>query len=67
MKTWDKGVLEDKIKKEAIEFLSGTDILLDQKLVKWDILATIAHEIMLQKIGILTKQELKKILKEKLA
>ncbi len=52
------------MKKEVIEFLSGKDILLDQKLVKWDILATIAHEIMLQKIGILTEQELKKILKE---
>lgn len=62
MKTWDKGVLEDKIDKETLEFLSKEDILLDEKLVKWDIIGTIAHEIMLSKIRILTKKELKKIL-----
>lgn len=54
----------DKVKKEVIEFISGKDIIADKKLIKWDILATIAHEMMLQKIGILTKQELNAILKE---
>jgi len=62
MKTWNNGKLENKNTKEIESFLSGKDILLDQKLVKWDILSTIAHEIMLNEIGILNQEELKKIL-----
>jgi len=62
MKTWDNGKLENKNTKEIESFLSGKDILIDQKLVKWDILSKIAHEIMLKEIGLLTSKELKKIL-----
>src|SRR3989304_10160162 len=64
MKTWDKGVLKDKVKKDILEFLSKKDVLLDQNLVKWDVLATIAHEMMLQRIGILSKAEVQQILKQ---
>jgi argininosuccinate lyase len=62
MKTWNDGKLENKNTKEIESFLSGKDILLDQKLVKWDILSTIAHEVMLKEIGLLNQEELKKIL-----
>jgi argininosuccinate lyase len=62
MKTWDDGKLENKNTKDIESFLSEKDILLDKKLVKWDILSTIAHEMMLKDIGILTSEELKKIL-----
>jgi len=62
MKTWDKGKVKDKNTKEIELFLSGKDILLDQKLVKWDVLSTIAHQIMLKEIGLLNPLELKKIL-----
>jgi len=62
MKTWNDGKLENKNTKDIECFLSGKDILLDQKLVKWDILSTIAHEIMLNEIGLLKQEELKKIL-----
>lgn len=64
MKTWNDGKLENKNTKEIESFLSGKDILLDQKLVKWDILSTIAHEMMLEEIGFLNLDELKQILKK---
>lgn len=71
MKTWSGGKLDDKIsseKKKLIEeFLAGEDILLDKKLVKWEILSTISHQIMLNRIGVLTGDELKQILKELVA
>ncbi|TAL48164.1 argininosuccinate lyase [archaeon] len=64
MKTWDKGVLKDDVKKNVLKFLSGRDVVFDQNLVKWDILATIAHEMMLEKIGVLNKKELQQIVKQ---
>lgn len=54
--------------KKAIEkFLAGKDVLLDQGLVKWEVLCTAAHQIMLNKIGVLTDAELGKIMKELVA
>jgi argininosuccinate lyase len=42
-------------------FETKEDLLLDQKLIKADILGSIAHAQMLEKIGILSKTELKKL------
>ncbi len=51
MKLWDKGV---PLNKQIEDFTVWDDTLLDQKLVKYDCLASIAHAKMLAKIGILT-------------
>jgi len=55
MKLWEKQsyTLNKKIEK----YIVGDDYLLDQKLVKYDCRASIAHAKMLQKIGILTASE----------
>ena len=58
MKLWDKGYALDK-KIEA--FTVGKDYVLDQRLVKYDCLASIAHAKMLEKIKILKKEECKKL------
>jgi argininosuccinate lyase len=61
MKLWQKGyTLNSRI--EA--FTVGEDYLIDQKLVDYDCLASKAHASMLCKIGILTDDELEKILNE---
>lgn len=61
MKLWQKGyTLNSRI--EA--FTVGEDYLIDQKLVDYDCLASKAHAAMLCKIGILTDDELEKILNE---
>lgn len=57
MKLWENGDgvgLHEKVE----EFTSGDDIHLDQKLVEWDVVGSIAHATMLNKIGILTDSEL---------
>jgi len=64
MKTWNDGKLENKNTEDIEQFLSGKDILLDQKLLKWDIISTIAHELMLEEIGFLNLDELQQILKK---
>ncbi len=61
MKLWEKG---NKLKKEVEEFTVGDDYILDQKLVKYDCLASIAHVKMLGKIGILEKGEVEEMVKE---
>ncbi len=43
------------------EFLVGEDIILDQLLVKYDVIGSIAHAAMLNKIGILSNEELIKL------
>ncbi|MDP7458308.1 MAG: lyase family protein, partial [Candidatus Woesearchaeota archaeon] len=58
MKLWDK---KSKLKKEIEDFTVGKDYLLDQKLIKYDCEASFAHAAMLEKINILTKEELGKI------
>ncbi|MFA5084239.1 MAG: argininosuccinate lyase [Candidatus Paceibacterota bacterium] len=60
MKLWEKGC---KVNKSIGEFTAGTDYLWDQKLVKFDCLASIAHAKMLREIGILKEQEAKKLIK----
>ncbi|MCK5333411.1 MAG: argininosuccinate lyase, partial [Candidatus Aenigmarchaeota archaeon] len=58
MKLWDKGYALDK-KIEA--FTVGKDYVLDQRLVKYDCVASIAHAKMLEKSKILKKEECKKL------
>jgi len=60
MKLWN----ESNLNKEIEDFTVGEDYILDQKLVKYDCLASIAHAKMLGKIGILKKKEIKKLVKE---
>ncbi|PJB40418.1 MAG: argininosuccinate lyase [Deltaproteobacteria bacterium CG_4_9_14_3_um_filter_44_9] len=53
-KLWEKGYsLNDEMEK----FTVGDDFLLDQKLVKMDVIGSIAHARMLTKIGILKEDE----------
>jgi len=60
MKLWQKAY---KLDKEIEKFTVGNDYLIDKALVKYDIIGSIAHAEMLCKIGILTKEELKKLQK----
>jgi len=57
MKLWENGGgvgLHEKVE----EFTAGEDVKLDQRLVEWDVVGSIAHATMLNKIGILTESEL---------
>lgn len=58
MKLWDKGYTVDKA---VEEFTTGNDYLLDMKLLKYDCKASIAHARMLGKVGVLSQQEVKKL------
>ena len=61
LKLWEKSVQVDK----AIEtFTIGRDKELDLLLAKYDVLGSIAHTTMLQSIGLLTADELHKLLPE---
>ena len=51
------------VDKEIEKFTVGNDFLLDNALVKYDCMASIAHAKMLKKIGILSNSELNKIIK----
>ncbi|RMA57225.1 argininosuccinate lyase [Ulvibacter antarcticus] len=58
MKLWDKGIsIDDKI--EA--FTVGNDRELDLKIAKYDLIASWAHARMLEKVGLLTTDELQQI------
>ena len=60
MKLWKKGYDVDK----AIgRFTVGSDHILDQRLVPFDCMASLAHARMLAKIGVLTKKELSSLQK----
>ncbi len=61
MKLWDKNY---SLNKQIEEFTVGEDYTLDQKLVKYDCMASIAHVQMLGKIGVLTKDETQKLVEE---
>ncbi|MFC1690696.1 argininosuccinate lyase [Nanoarchaeota archaeon] len=68
-KLWDKGSSKGKgtnkeTAKAVEKFTVGNDYLLDKQLVCADALTTAAHAMMLKKIGILDKNELKKLKKE---
>lgn len=60
MKLWDKGFTTENI---VERFTVGNDRELDLKLAKYDVAGSIAHAKMLQKINILTRDELSEILK----
>lgn len=61
MKLWDKGT---EVNKKIEHFTVGKDQDLDMYLAEHDILGSMAHCIMLESIGLLTKQELKDVLGE---
>jgi len=58
MKLWQK---KYELDKQIEAFTVSNDYLLDQKLVKYDCLGSIAHAKMLNKIGILSKTECDKL------
>jgi argininosuccinate lyase len=53
---------QKEINKQIEKFTVGNDYLLDQKLIKFDCIASIAHAKMLKKIGLLDEDELSKLL-----
>ena len=53
-----------KLNKEIEDFTVGEDYILDQKLVKYDCIGSMAHAEMLGKIGVFKEEEVKKIVKE---
>lgn len=60
MKLWDKGIAIDK---KIEQFTVGNDREIDIHIAKYDIIASKAHAKMLQKIGILSVEELEDLLK----
>ena len=61
MKLWEKNI---KINEEIEQFTIGKDREMDLYLAKADVLGSIAHSIMLESIGLLTKDELQTLLSE---
>ena len=58
MKLWQKNY---QLNKQVEDFTVADDYIIDQKLVSYDCLSSIAHAKMLGKIGILDKSEVEKI------
>ena len=58
MKLWEK---KYQLNKQIEAYTVGNDYIIDQKLVKYDCLGSIAHAKMLNKIGILSKTECDKL------
>jgi len=54
MRIWDKGVAADS---NVIEFTSGKDRSLDERIAVWDIVNSMAHTVMLFKSGLLTERD----------
>ena len=61
-KLWQKNGAT-KLSPQIEDYTVGTDYILDQKLVAYDALASIAHAEMLYKIGVLSKTEKTSLLK----
>ena len=59
MKLWDKGISIDK---KIEQFTVGNDREIDIHIAKYDVQASKAHAIMLQKIGIISHEELVELL-----
>ena len=59
MKLWDKGIEPDPA---IIEFTSGKDRETDICLAEWDIIGSMAHVIMLQKVGLISDKEKENLL-----
>ena len=60
-KLWDKGIATNK---EIERFTIGHDQELDMQLAPYDVLGSMAHIIMLEKIGLLKNSELHPLLRE---
>ncbi|MBS7246667.1 MAG: argininosuccinate lyase [Candidatus Jordarchaeales archaeon] len=60
-KIWG-GVFKEKSLKDVEQYTSRENIQLDERLVRYDIFGTIAHDYMLWKIGALGEDALKKII-----
>ena len=60
MKLWQKNY---KLNKQVEDFIVGDDYILDQKLVRYDCIASIAHAKMLGRIGILQQEEVQRLVK----
>ena len=60
-KLWEKSV---EVNKEIDRFTVGRDRELDLFLAKYDVMGSMAHIIMLESIGLLSKDELAKLLDE---
>lgn len=60
-KLWQKGY---GLNKQVEDYTVDEDYVLDQKLLKYDCIASTAHVKMLGKIGILKKNEVQKLIKE---
>ncbi|MFC1553282.1 argininosuccinate lyase [candidate division KSB1 bacterium] len=58
MKLWDKG---KSVNKDVLEYTVGDDYILDNVLVKYDCIASIAHAKMLGKIGLVNKNEVREL------
>lgn len=61
MKLWDKGIAVNQL---IEDFTVGKDRELDLYLAKFDVMGSMAHTKMLQKIGLLEQGELDQLLKE---
>jgi argininosuccinate lyase len=57
-KLWEKGI---NTIKSVEEFTTSADRILDKRLAPYDVLGSIAHARMLENIGIITNEELKKL------
>ncbi|PLV55823.1 argininosuccinate lyase [Thermotoga sp. SG1] len=57
-KLWEKGYT---VNEEVEKFTVGDDYIVDMRIIKYDIKASIVHSRMLQRIGLLTQEEQKKI------
>lgn len=60
-KIWDKGVSNDRV---VDMFTRANDAVLDMQMAEFDVLGSLAHSIMLEKIGLLNNEELKALLVE---
>ena len=60
MKLWEKGTAPEPA---IIEFTAGKDRETDLALTKWDIIGSMAHVIMLEDVGLITKVEKNDMLK----
>ncbi|MCU0408085.1 MAG: hypothetical protein MUD02_03965, partial [Bacteroidales bacterium] len=60
MKLWEKGINPEPA---IIEFTAGRDRQTDLALTKWDIVGSMAHVIMLENVGLLSKSEKNELLK----
>lgn len=59
MKLWDKGI---SVNKKIEEFTVGRDREMDLYLAPFDVMGTMAHIMMLEKVGLLEKDELQQLL-----